>query len=245
MAGEELQVIRLRNDFYRDGFTKVLLALGIVSVAIILLIAASIYLVVAKPSPVAFSTDNEWRVVPPVPLDQPYLSTADLTQWVSLTLPNVFNYDFLHYMAKYKDNQQYFTQNGFNKYIGILNLYAPYNLVSQKKLFVSAAPDGAPFIVNQGLIGGRYSWWLQMPLVIHFGGLERGYSQNVTLQVLVVREPTLNNLSGVVIDNMVIPQQKPAAPEQGQTPAAGDMPVDGQVPAQVEPIIVEQVGANG
>lgn len=252
MAGEEQQVIRLRNDFYRDGFTKVLVALSMIIAAISLLIAASIYLVVAKPAPVFFPTDNEWRVVPPIPLDQPYLSTADLTQWVSQTLPAVFNYDFLHYMASYKNNQQYFTQNGFSKYAAILNIYASYGLVSQRKLFVSAAPDGAPFIVNQGLLDGRYSWWLQMPLVIHFGSLDRGYSQNVTLQILVVREPTLNNLWGVVIDNMVIPQQKPAAPAEtaplpadSGVPAGSDQaPQDVGTPGTQEPITVEQVG-NG
>ena len=55
MAGEELQVIRLRNDFYRDGFKKMMFALSILLTAVILLIATSIYLFVNKPQPITFA----------------------------------------------------------------------------------------------------------------------------------------------------------------------------------------------
>lgn len=231
MAEEELQVIRLRTDFYRDGFTKVFIALCIVFTAIVILVATSIYLFVAKPPPVNFSTDNEFRVVAPVPLDQPYLATADLTQWVSETVPNVFNYDFLNYASRLKTNQSFFTPNGWKQFNSILNTYASFTMVTNGKLFVSTSPNGAPFVVNQGLLNGRYSWWVQMPLNITFGSRERGYTQTITLQVLVVRESTLNNLSGVVIDNMIIPTQA--------TPTGAQVSMDNHTP------FAAQVGMNG
>ena len=66
MAGEELQVVRLRDDFYRDGFYKVLFALATIIIAILSMVALSVYIYVTKPAPVNFSADNEWRILPPV-----------------------------------------------------------------------------------------------------------------------------------------------------------------------------------
>ncbi|HLB57302.1 MAG TPA: DotI/IcmL/TraM family protein [Gammaproteobacteria bacterium] len=204
MAGDALQVIRLRNDFYRDGFHKVLLALGMILFAIILLVATSLYLFLAKPPPVNFASDNEWRIVPAVPLNQPYLKTADLIQWVSTVLPDVFTYDFINYKNQLNANAPNFTDAGWSKLLGVLNNYEGYTAVVNAKLFVNGSAGGAPFILNQGLLSGKYGWWVQMPINLGYSSYERNYTQPITLQILVVRIPTLNNLYGVAIDNIVV-----------------------------------------
>jgi intracellular multiplication protein IcmL len=208
MVGEELQVIRLKNDFYRDGFKKMMLALGVIITAVSLLIATSFYLFFAKPSPINFATDDEWRILPPIPLEKPYLSTANLLQWVSETFSTVFNFDFLNYAKKQGAYQPYFTENGWKKYNELLNFYVPINSVLRSKSVVVGALNGGPFIVNQGLLARRYAWWVQLPVNINFSGYDRSYTQPLILQALVVRVPTLNNLSGVAIENLVIVNQK-------------------------------------
>ena len=204
MAAEEIDVA-LRDDFYRDGFGKILISLASVSVAIILLIAASVYLYLTKPVPVTFLVDKEWRVQKPVALDQPYLLSADLLQWVSNALANSFVYDFDHYDEQLKSASRYFTADGWKVFLNQLNIYANYNNVQKNKIFVNSAPTGAPFILRQGLLPGRrYAWWIQIPLLISYAGYNQSSSDNVTLQVLVVRVPTLNNLMGVGIDNVIV-----------------------------------------
>ena len=205
MAVEELQIIRLRKDFNRDGFRKVLFILGVFIVVIILLIATSIYLLLDKPAPVKFSTDNEWRIVKPVPMEQPYLAQSDLIQWVSNVLPGLFNYDFINYKDELQKNEHYFTENGWKKFLSLLNSYVAYATVARAKLFINGSAEGAPFILNQGLLAGRYSWWVQMPVSINYSG---GYSRALDLQVLVVRVSTLNNLYGVAIENMLVPNEE-------------------------------------
>jgi intracellular multiplication protein IcmL len=208
MVEEELQIIRLRNDFYRDGFQKLLLALGVITTAIGLLVAAFLYLFFVKPVPIHFATDDEWRILAPIPVDKPYLSTANLLQWVSETFSTVFNFDFLNYSKKQAEYQQYFTENGLKKYTDLLNFYVPISSVQKSKSVIVGTLNGGPFIVNQGLLNKRYAWWVQLPININFSGYDRNYTQPLVLQVLVVRVPTLNNLSGVVIDNLVIVNQK-------------------------------------
>jgi intracellular multiplication protein IcmL len=204
-AREELQVVRLRDDFYRDGFYKILFALATIFVAIGLLVALSVYLYFSKPAPIHFrTTDHEWRVLGPVPLDQQYISTPDLIQWVSEVLPKIFTYDFIRYTDQVKNDAQYFTTNGWQKFLDQVNVYANYNGVQSNKLFINSFPAGAPFILNQGLLNGKYAWWVQMPVNITYINLSGKSTTPIVIQALVVRVPTLNNLSGVGIDNMII-----------------------------------------
>lgn len=204
MAGEELQVVRLRDDFYRDGFYKVLLAVATIIVAIVLLIIVSLYLLGSKPKPVYFSTDNEWRVLAPVPVEQQYLKNPDLAQWVTNVLPQAFTYDFISYTKQLKNLGQYFTANGWQIFLNQLNIYANYNGIQTQKLFVSASAAGAPVVINQGLLQGRYAWWVQMPVNLNYISADKGSTQPLVIQVLVVRVPTLNNISGVGIENMIV-----------------------------------------
>lgn len=206
MAVEELETIYLRKDFYRDGFRKILFILGMFFIVIAVLIATSIYLFLDKPAPVRFATDNEWRIVQAVPLDKPYLAQSDLIQWVSNVVPKLFDYDFINYKIELQKNEQYFTENGWKAFLTMLSGYADYSAIKNAKLFVNGVPSGAPFVLNQGLLERKYSWWVQMPLNINYSG---GYVQELDLQVLVVRISTLNNLYGVAIDNILVANGKP------------------------------------
>ncbi len=204
MAGDELEVVRLRNDFYRDGFYKVLIALTMIVVAITLLVATSVYIYTQKPPPVTFLTDNDWRAFPPVPVNLSYPKTADLLQWVSEVLPDTFRYDFENYAKELEEAKQYFTDNGWSKMMAQLDTYANANVIQSSKLFLNANASAAPVILNQGIIDGRYGWWIQLPIVIHYSSVEKHYDTPLVFQVLVTRVSTLEDLTGIAIDNVVL-----------------------------------------
>lgn len=205
MAGEEQHVVRLRSDFYRDGYRKILLCLGLIIAAVVLLIASCVYLYVTKPPPVYFSTDKEWRIVSAVPVELSYLTSADLLQWVGNAMMGAFHYDFVNYNNQLQGTRQYFTDQGWLAFQGMLNNYASTDTVTIKKVFVNGVADGAPFILNEGLLDKRYAWWVQIPMQITYTsvvGEARTNKQKVIFQILVVRTPTLNNMDGVAIDNI-------------------------------------------
>lgn len=204
MADEELEIVENRSDFYRDRFGKVLFIIIGILIALGLLASLSIYLHLQKPQPTIFKTGNEYRVVDPVPIDQPYLSSPDLLQWVSNALNNIFIFDFINYNDQIKAAQKYFTDNGWNVFSNHLNTYANSTTVQNSRLFVNATPAGAPIIINQGPLSGRYAWVVQMPLTVSYAGYTPPADQSLTMQVLVVRVPTVDNLDGVAIDNVTI-----------------------------------------
>ncbi len=213
MAVEKQDVVRLKSDFYRDGYRKIILCLGLIIAAIILLVASCVYLYVTKPPPVYFSTDKEWRILPPVSVELPYLVSADLLQWVGNVMMSVFYYDFLHYQDQLQENRVYFTDKGWLAFQGMINNYASNDTVSVKKTFVNGAPNGAPFILNEGVLEQRYAWWVQVPTKITYSYIGKEATtdeKQVTFQILVVRVPTLNNIYGVAIDNIKLLTNKTA-----------------------------------
>lgn len=203
MAEEELQVVRLQTEFYRDGFLKVIITLIMVLIAIGSLVALSAYLYLSKPKPVYFATDNEMRVMAPVPLDKPYLSDADLLQWVAHAMPIAFTYDFLNYQHEQQDVVQYFTPKGLQNLQGQLNNYhIDFNSLRTARLFVNARLAAAPIILNQGILPeGKYAWKVQISMNVSYSS---GVERSLVIVALVVRIPTLDNLYGVGIDDMTI-----------------------------------------
>jgi intracellular multiplication protein IcmL len=203
MAEEEIYAV-IHDDFYRDSFGKVVMLLFAILVAIGLLVLTSAYLHFNKPKPVTFPVDEEWRVQPAVPLDPPSHSPPDPFPWVSDAIRQSFIFDFYQYNEQLKLASQYFTPEGWRIFLNQLNIYVNYNDVQAYKMFVSATPDGAPFILQQGLLSGRYAWWVQLPIVINYQGMRPLVPRSLTLQILVVRVSTLNNLTGVGIENVIV-----------------------------------------
>ncbi len=209
MAGDELQLISLRSDFYRDGYYKTLVAVGVLLVAIALLVSASLYLELSKPDPVLFATGDEFRTLLPVPVNQPYVSQPDLIQWVSEVIPKAFTYDFVNYNTKLKNVAQYFTENGWKNYSDLLKMYADYNITIAQKLFINAVPSGAPYIVKQGLLPSQtYGWLVQVPINLGYSSVVKGNTLPLIIEALVVRISTLNNLSGVAIEKLTVTRAK-------------------------------------
>ncbi len=201
------QVAHFRDDYYRDGFRVVLLSLAMVGSAIGLLIVLSLYFFLHQVLPITFPVYDDFRVQADVPVDRPYLHIPDLLQWVSQTMPIILALDFVNYNTEQKSAAQYFTTNGWSKYLVLTNTYMGYDDVLKNKIFVQAIASGAPVVLNQGLVEGKYGWWVQMPIDVRYSGVE-GNNRTIKLivQTLVVRVPTLNNLDGVAIDNMIANQ---------------------------------------
>jgi len=213
MATVEQDVVRLKSHFYSDGYRKIIVCLGLIVAAIVILVSCCVYLYVTKPPPVYFPTDKEWRILPPVPVESPYLITADLLQWVGNVMMVVFYYDFVNYQDQLQQNRAYFTDKGWLAFQGMLNNYASSDMINVKKTFVNGAPSGAPFIINEGILDQRYAWWVQIPVTITYtfiGAEVSTATKQLIFQILVVRVPTLNNIYGVAIDNIKLLTNKKA-----------------------------------
>lgn len=208
MAEDNQIVVELQDGFYRDSFGKLVLIMATFCLSILLLIALSIYLLLDKPPPVTFPVADEWRVQQPVPVDKPYMSQPEVLQWVNDVVQKLFVLDFNNYDDQVAKLKEYFTANGWKIYLNQLNNYANYNNVQTGKLFIKLDLRGAPIILNQGLLSGKWGWWIELPVTIKYAGAVPLPNKALTLQILVTRVPTLDNLNGVAIDNIIADQGK-------------------------------------
>src|SRR5579862_2259634 len=162
MPENNLPVVELLDDFYRDSFNKVVLIIVSIGIAIVFLITMALYIYLHKPAPKYFPVGDEWRIKAPVPVDQPYLSNPEVLQWVSDTVSKIFTLDFNNYNAQLQKYMPYFTQDGWQNFLNQLNIYANYNKVQTGRMFIYVVPTGAPVIINDSSSGslssGRYAW---------------------------------------------------------------------------------------
>jgi len=194
----------IRDNFYRDGFNTVLLSMAMVVAAIGLLIILSLYFFLHQVLPITFPVYPDWRIQPDVPLDSPYLHAADLLQWTSEKVPTVLNFDFMNYEQDIKKSAPLFTTNGWPKYLELVNTFMGSDEVLQNKDFVKTTPLGAPIVLNQGIVEGKYGWWVQIPVEVRYSGVSGvSHTTKLIIQTLIVRISTLNNLDGVAIENII------------------------------------------
>ena len=204
MAEEELHVVKLLDNYYRDSFGRVMFIIVGMVISIGMLAAISIYIYLNKPPPVTFRVASDWRVVAPVPIQEKYLSEADLLQWVSNVIPGSFDLSFLHMDEQLGSIKKYFTDAGYEIFLNQLNNYVDKTELQTNKMFSRGEPMAAPIIKRQGELAGRYAWWVEMPVSISYAGMRSMPTVEIKMNILVVRAETTNNLTGILIDNVIV-----------------------------------------
>lgn len=199
MADDALELVKLRNNFYRDNYRRlvgVLLLLIMINLGLIVAIA---YLITHRPAPQYFATSADGRITPLYALNQPVVTSAELLQWANQAVTEAYSYSFVNYRKQLQDASQYFTAEGWNQYQEALKASRNLETVIAKKFVVTAAATGAPVITDQGIIQGRYAWRINIPLVVTYENTAERIQQPVVVTILVIRVSNLDIPKGIAI----------------------------------------------
>lgn len=207
MVHDALKLVKLRSDFYRDSYRKVVAALLGMVVIVIILVSVIFFMAVNKPSPKYFAATDSGRIIPLIPLNQPNLSESNILQWASKALISVYSFDFVNYKKSFQENRQYFTDQGWQSFMDALTNAKTIQTVKDSKLVVSAVLNGAPIISNQYILRGRYTWEAQVPILVSYQGTE-SYSDNLMATLKIQRVSTLDNKYGIGIAEIVMQRGK-------------------------------------
>lgn len=203
MAEDALTLVALRNQFYKDGQRKVILAL-LLSIAVNSVLAIMlIYIITHPPAPKYFATTINGRITPLFPLDQPNQSDSSVLQWANQATIAAFTYNFVNYRDELQASSGFFTASGWDQFLGALQSSNNLDAVKAKKLIVSAVATRAPIILQKGLLNGSYSWRIQMPILVTFQSASEFTQQNNVVTMLVTRVSTLNSPRGIGISQFV------------------------------------------
>lgn len=203
MSDSALELVRMRNEFYRDNYRRIVAILLLAFLIITLLISALIYVVTHPPAPKYFATDTTGRIIPLVPLNEPDLSTAALLQWANTAAVAAFTYNFVDYRAQLQAASEFFTPEGWQAYLQSLEASNDLVAVKAKNLVVSAVATGAPIITQRGIVDGRYTWQIQMPLLVTYQSASQITPQNLLVNMVITRVSTLDSPRGIGIAQFI------------------------------------------
>ncbi|MBX2833736.1 MAG: type IVB secretion system apparatus protein IcmL/DotI [Micavibrio sp.] len=202
MAG--LGKVIVRNEFYRDGYRSLLRIAMLQTVVIIGLIGAMyIVIQVNQPENRFFATTEDGRLVPMVPLSEPNLSSPALMSWTAQAVTEVMTFGFNDYARRLQEASRNFTRRGWESFTQALRRSRIIEMVEASQQVVTAAPQGAPIIVSEGLSAGRYQWQIQMPIVLTYQSGARTRNDRLLVTLVVVRVPRLESPNGVGIEQWV------------------------------------------
>lgn len=200
-----LELVMLRNNFYRDNFRRMM----IVCLALLAIIAGLIsyifYQEQNKPKPTYFATTSDGKLIKLIPLNQPNLKSNALLQWATEAGTAAYTFNFVNYRKALQDVRQYFTKRGYENFLKALTDSRNLEAVKSKKLVVSAVPTGAPVILKEGATSnGRYAWQVQFPMLLTYQSASDSIRQNIIVTMLITRIPTLESEKGVGIASFVV-----------------------------------------
>lgn len=204
MAEEALTEVTMQNKFYRDGQQKLMFAL-LVAVLIIFVTGSMLaYIVTHPPEPKYFATSINGRITPLTALTEPNQSDSAVLQWANQAAIAAFTYNFVNYSDELKASSSFFTADGWQQFLEALQQSNNLEQVKAKKLIVSAVATRAPIILQKGLLNGRFSWRVQMPILVTYQSASEFYQQNNVVTMLITRISTLDSPRGIGISQFVV-----------------------------------------
>ncbi len=204
---DAIEMIRLRNNFYRDGYRRVLVILLISIIANLILGGILGYTLYNRPKPEYFATTKEGKVLRLYPLSNPVVSTAELLQWAATAATASYTFNFVNYRKELQSASEYFTPSGWKVFQDALKASRNLETVINKKLTVNAVATGAPIIIDQGVIGGKYKWKVQLPILITYESANTKITQPTIVTMIISRVSTLETVKGIAIDAFYMSEQ--------------------------------------
>lgn len=199
-----LESVVVRNSYYRDGYRMLLNVAVIEAFVIIALVSALILVLVgARPQKYFFATTEDGRLIPIVSLDQPNLSAPAIVAWAAQSASETMTFGFHDYRRRLQESSRHFTRRGWESFTKALQRSGIIDSVTTNRQVLTATPSGAPTLISEGVVNGRYEWQIEVPILIsyEFGSTSR--QSSMRLRLLVVRVPQLENANGIGIEQWI------------------------------------------
>lgn len=206
------ELVSLRNRFFYVNYRKLSLIFIGATVLCIFSLLSALYFATRSTPPVYVPLASNGQVVATYPLSEPShpnpeVMTGWVKQWALDGARKAFTYDYINFGEQLNESQSYFTYRGWDLFLKGLTNSQNFNTVQQQQMIVKFTPRSVPIIKAQEVRGGRLTWALQfegtIEYVAHKGSIQ-GYTQNVNVNMVLVRMSTVDSPKGLGIDQVVI-----------------------------------------
>jgi intracellular multiplication protein IcmL len=198
---EQRQIEFKKNELYRDQYRQTLWWVLVMGVLCLFLTLVMGYLSFRQQPSRYYATMADGAVVPLYSLSQPTVTNDFLLQWASVAARSVLNLDFVHYQSQLQSAENYFTTGGWHQFQAALKSSGLLDSVISKKLIMTGVVSGAPVILNRAILHGRYTWTIQMPVLVTFSSASENSQTKLILTMNIQRVSTLSTAQGIQISD--------------------------------------------
>ena len=202
-SDEAVATILARDAYARERHYLLIRVIMGLLIALGLSSASNLYLATRPPVNRYFATSGDGRLMQLTPVNQPIGSLAELTTWTANSVTQAYTFSFANWRAEHSAAQKNFTTQGWRGFQRALTESNLLTTVMDEKYVTTAAPTGAPVLIDSGLVEGRYAYKLQMPMVVTYQSSVRTTSQNLMMDIIVVRQPEIDNPRGLGIAQLI------------------------------------------
>ena len=201
MKDDALEVVALRNEFYRDNYRRALMVLLVLVLTNVCLVGVVYYFISHKPAPVYFAVTQDGSLTKMYALSEPIVSQSELLAWANSAVVDAYTFNFLNWRKEFQKISELFTPNGWENFSAELQRTKTLDLILKEKLSATAVATGAPTIANQAVLNGRYTWQVTMPILVTYESKNVKIPQPLMVTLNIRRVSTLDTPRGIAIES--------------------------------------------
>ena len=198
-GNENFKQVLLRNSFYQDRAHTVLGALVLSGVAN-LIMALAVLVFIFNPPPAEFIVANpDGSLIKTVPLSQPQKSDVMMRNFAANAASQINSLDWSNFATQLSAIRNLFTPEGWNEYKKGLDKTNIVKYITDNNLVMSAAITSVPQIAAQAVLNGKYTWKIEVPLILTFSGGTINQSESKKVTLVIQQVDFLESPNGVAI----------------------------------------------
>ena len=137
-------------------------------------------------------------------LNKPNVSTRALLSWAAVAATATYTVDFLKIDDSLEALKDVFTREGHNDLMNALNASGRIEDIKNNKLLVSAVLSGPALIIREGILKDKYTWNIQVPMLLTYqGASESSTPDNVIVELVVTTVSTFDAPKGIGVAQLI------------------------------------------
>lgn len=198
-----VEMIVLRNAFYRDSYRRVLLGVLLMVVVNVILAGAIVYKVFNPIPSQYFAATAEGRIINVHPLSDPSVTDSYVLQWTADHTRAVFSQDFVHWRKQLTDAATAFTPDGWTYFLASMKSSNNLKTLTAKKMVSNATITSAPTILEKEVVGGHFAWKIQMSILVTYTNGTESIPMPLKVTIIVLRMPVKDYPQRIAINNFL------------------------------------------
>lgn len=185
---------------YRDGFKNLLRIVFVLGLFIFVLLGVVFYYVSSVlPQDRYWAVTIEGESMPMVDLGDPNVNNASLLAWASRAASDIMTFGFNDIAERFAHSRNYFSQEGWESFSEAMAKSGLLRNITTVQQIVTSIPRDVPVLIGATMRKGKYTWVVDVPLVMTIRAGSASASQLVSVRMYIVKMPTTQNPTGIGI----------------------------------------------